>query len=424
MAYNCFVIPVSSRGNEGNDSRGGIFDTINTMVNIMSRGGGVGLNWSTLRPRGSHLSRVNGTSSGSVGWMDVASSAVGAVIQGGSRRGAAMFMLWDWHPDILEFTDVKRDDTKITNANISVAISDSFMEAVKADGDWDLRFPDTKHPDYNSDWNGDLGAWVDAGRPVVVYETIKARELWRKICDGAWHNGEPGIVFLERYQKQSTANSIEKIIAVNPCGEQGLGAYSVCNLGSLNLASYIKERTFHLSSRQQAEKYFDDASFRADIKTAVRFLDNVIDKSHYMEDIPQTREQQMKLRRIGLGLMGLADMFAYLKIRYGSPESVAWTEEVYKILKIEALWASTELAKEKGAAPGWDTSMLDVPYLRDIPEDLHAHIDEYGLRNLFLLTQAPTGTTSLLAGVNSGLEPFFALEYERNDRMGKSIIRP
>jgi ribonucleoside-diphosphate reductase alpha chain len=413
MAYNCFVIPVRADDyrDSGSDSRDAIMDTINRMVQIMSRGGGVGINWSTLRPRGSHLVRVNGTSSGSVGWMDVASSAVGEVIQGGSRRGAAMFMLWDWHPDILEFTDAKRDSTKITNANISVAVSDSFMEAVKNDDEWNLKFPDTTHSAYNEEWDGDIARWEASGYPVRTYHTLRARELWRKICEGAWDNGEPGIVFLDRYQKQSTAGAIEKIICVNPCGEQGLGEYSVCNLGSMNLDKYVEHDEF------------DYITYAEDVGTAVRFLDNVIDKSFYLDDFPM-REKQMQLRRMGLGNMGLADMFARLKIRYGSPESVKMTEAIYRTQKEAALWASTELAKEKEPAWGWHNSMLTRPYLQGLPDDLTEHIKTYGLRNLFLLTQAPTGTTSLFAGVNSGLEPFFALEYERNDRMGKSFIRP
>lgn len=426
MAYNCFVIPVraDAHRNSGSDSRDAIMDTINRMVQIMSRGGGVGINWSTLRPRGSHLSRVNGTSSGSVGWMDVASTAVGEVIQGGSRRGAAMFMLWDWHPDILEFTDVKRDGSKITNANISVAVSDSFMAAVKADREWDLVFPDTSHGEYNEKWDGDIGAWRAAGLPVKVYQTVKARDLWRKICEGAWDNGEPGVVFLERYQKQSTANAIEKIIAVNPCGEQGLGAYSVCNLASMNLTKYVKTRTAPLTFVTQ-ETYFDTDEFALDVATGVRFLDNVIDKSYYMDDVPQAREQQMKLRRIGLGVMGLADVFAMMKVRYGSPASVQLTEKIFRTMKEAALRASTDLAEEKGAAPGWAYEMLKTaPYLQDIPLDLREAIATHGLRNLFLLTQAPTGTTSMFAGVNSGIEPFFALEYQRSDRIGTRMVRP
>lgn len=423
VAYNCFVIPVSSE-RHGNDSRESIFETISRMVGIMSRGGGVGINWSTLRPRNSHLARVNGTSSGAIGWMDVASTAVGEVIQGGSRRGAAMFMLWDWHPDILEFTDAKRDSAKITNANISVAISDAFIEAVKNDSDWDLMFPNTADARYDTDWDGDLQAWMLKGGQVQIHSTIKARDLWRKICSGAHDNGEPGIVFLERYQKLSTAGSIEKIICVNPCGEQGLGEYSVCNLGSMNLTKYIRYPGDKVAEREVVNTTFDLQEFDADVRSAVRFLDNVIDKSYYMEDIPQMRESQMNLRRIGLGVMGLADAMAMMEIRYGNAKSVEMTEVVFERMKFAALWASTELAKEKGAAPGWDVGMLwTAPYLQGLSEDLHTHIAQHGLRNLFLLTQAPTGTTSMFAGVNSGIEPFFLLEYDRNDRMGERKVR-
>lgn len=426
MAYNCFVIPVraDAHRDSGADSRDAIMDTINTMVQIMSRGGGVGINWSTLRPRGSHLSRVNGTSSGSVGWMDVASSAVGEVIQGGSRRGAAMFMLWDWHPDILEFTDAKRDQTKITNANISVAISDSFMEAVKNDGPWTLKFPDTTHPRYNTEWDGDIRGWEQQGLPVIEYATMPARDLWTRICAGAWDNGEPGVVFLERYNNLSTARDIEKIIGVNPCGEQGLGAFSVCNLASMNLVKYVKTRTAPMTF-VTPEIYFDTDEFAADVRVAVRFLDNVIDKTFYIEDLPEIREQQMKLRRIGLGVMGLADVFAMMKVRYGDPASVQLTESIFKTMKEAALRESASLAEKYGPAGGWNINMLDeAPYLQDIDDGLIEQIDKHGLRNLFLLTQAPTGTTSMFAGVNSGIEPFFALEYERSDRLGKRMVRP
>jgi ribonucleoside-diphosphate reductase alpha chain len=415
VAYNCFVIPLEpddAKRSVGRDSREAIIDTIGKMVNIMSRGGGVGINWSTLRPRNAHLAKINGTSSGPIGWMDVASSAVGEVIQGGSRRGAAMFMLNDWHPDILEFTNVKRERGKVTNANISVAISDDFMEAVKRDLEWALRFPDTSHPAYNDEWDGDIEEW-EARYPVIIYETVRARDVWRAICEGAWDNGEPGVVFLDRYNKQSTGTTVEKIICVNPCGEQGLGAYSVCNLGSMNLVQYVDDDIFQFGE------------FRQDVHTAVRFLDNVIDKTHYMEDMPQTYEQQMKLRRIGLGVMGLADVLAILGIRYGSPEAIDLTERIFSAMKIAALTASNDVAQQKGPALAWNRLIThEAPYLQNIPQDLQDSIYEYGLRNIFLLTQAPTGTTSLLAGVNSGIEPFFALEYERNDRMGKRMVRP
>lgn len=410
--YNCFVIPVRNRSNlaNGHDSREAIFDTISEMVNIMSRGGGVGINWSTLRPNGAYLSRINGTTTGPIEWMDVASKAVGAVMQGGSRRGAAMFMLNDWHPDVELFINAKRDLKKITNANISVAVSEEFMRAVKDDAKWDLRFPDTTIGDYNAYWDGDLHDWERSGWPVKVYKTVKARDLWHAIAEGAWDNGEPGVIFLERYNNLSTARDIEQIISVNPCGEQGLGAYSVCNLGAMNLAAYV-----------EFGSEFDWDNFKKDVRTAVRFLDNVIDKNFY-GDMRQTQEIQQELRRIGLSVMGLADALILQEMRYGSDAAVRFTDHVFSVMRLEAIAASIALAKEKGAALGWKPAMADRPYLIDYPD--RESLDAWGMRNLFLLTQAPTGTTSILAGVFGGIEPYFAFEYERNDRTGKHIVLP
>lgn len=413
--YNCYVLPVKNRSNpkNGNDSREAIFDTISEMVNIMSRGGGVGINWSTLRPNGAYLARINGTTTGPIEWMDVASKAVGAVMQGGSRRGAAMFMLDDWHPDVEQFINAKRDLLKITNANISVAVSDAFMQAVKDDADWDLKYPLTTDPAYNPEWDGDLAAWERMGHPVKVYKTVKARRLWRALAEGAWDNGEPGVIFLERYNNLSTAASIEKIISVNPCGEQGLGAYSVCNLGAMNLAAYVNEGKF------------DWDAFSGDIPTAVRFLDNVIDKNHY-GDMQETEYIQKRLRRIGLSVMGLADALIMQRLRYGSEKAIEFTDDVFSQMSYAAIKASVELAKEKGAALGWSPSMMDRPYLEGYAVDSmepREEMEAFGLRNLFLLTQAPTGTTSILAGVNSGIEPYFAFEYERNDRTGRHMVK-
>ena len=413
--YNCYVIPVepkpstlAANPNVGNDSREAIFDTIATMVDIMSRGGGVGINWSTLRPSGSYLSRVSGTSSGPVGWMDVASKAVGEVEQGGSRRGAAMFMINDWHPDVLNFIEAKRDLKKITNANVSVAISDKFMKAVKEDAGWNLEFPNTSEQDYNTKWNGDLDEWKAAGYGVSIYRSMPARKIWNAITSGAHHNGEPGVVFLDRYNQQSTGRGIEKIISVNPCGEQGLGAYSVCNLGSMNLAAYIDQD-------DAKQNYFDWGQFRLDVGTAVRFLDNVIDKSFYWDE--RSKKVQQDLRRIGLGVMGLADALILLGLRYGSEEAADFTGEVFKAMKQVAINESIRIAAEKGPAGAYVEDVWRRPYLMD-------HESRGPLRNLFFLTQAPTGTTSILAGVNSGIEPLFALEYTRKDRTGTHRVVP
>lgn len=440
--YNCYVIPVETKvrrayrstdpiqsvPDPGNDSREAIFDTIGLMVDIMSRGGGVGINWSVLRPKGAYLKSVNGTSSGPVGWMDVASKAVGEVEQGGSRRGAAMFMLDDWHPDVLDFIDAKRDLTRITNANISVAVSDAFMQAVKENDYWEFRFPDTADPHYNSEWDGDLQAWESKGYPVIAYGKVAAREVWRKLAEAAWDNGEPGVVFLDRYNKLSTAQGVERIISVNPCGEQGLGPYSVCNLGAMNLDAYVVPKSYEKTVRRDGSveetwneyPYFKWDEFRADVREAVRFLDRVVDENYYF--IPENEAIQMKLRRIGLGVMGLADALIGLGYRYGSAEAVEFTEAVFREMKYAAVEASSDLASMFGPAPGWDPSMLDRPYLRDLPGHLRDKVEKHGLRNLFLLTQAPTGTTSILAGVNSGIEPYFAFGYWRNDRTGKHWV--
>lgn len=416
--YNCYVIPVepkpstlSANPNVGKDSREAIFDTIGTMVDIMSRGGGVGVNWSTLRPSGAYLSRVSGTSSGPVGWMDVASKAVGEVIQGGSRRGAAMFMLNDWHPDILNFIEAKRDLKKITNANVSVAISDKFMKAVKDNAGWQLEFPNTTEPRYNAEWDGDLEGWKRKGFGTSIIRSLPARQIWDAIIQAAWDNGEPGVVFLDRYNEQSTGRDIERIICVNPCGEQGLGAYSVCNLGSMNLAAYI------FDSGERFGHRFDFEGFKRDVGTAVRFLDNVIDKSFYWDE--RSRAQQKKLRRIGLGVMGLADALIMLGLRYGSDEAVKFTENVFRTMKDEAIFASAELALDKGPAEGYDDKVWTRPYLTEFTRRNPPKGFPFPkLRNLFFLTQAPTGTTSILAGVNSGIEPYFASRYTRRDRTG------
>lgn len=447
--YNCYVIPVETKARRktrefggptegflatdtGSDSREAIFDTIGLMVDIMSRGGGVGINWSVLRPKGAYLKRVNGTTSGPVSWMDVASRAVGVVEQGGSRRGAAMFMLDDWHPDIEEFIEAKRDFSKITNANISVAISDAFMQAVENDTIWVLAFPDTNHPAYNSEWDGDIVGWYQRYGPgsVVDYKEVRARDLWRKMSESAWASGEPGLVFLDRYNKMRTASytgegvmPTERIISVNPCGEQGLEPYAVCNLGAMNLAAYVAgpRKRGHTDTHGNT---FDWDAFSKDAADAIEFLDNVIDKNYYF--IPENEDIQKRLRRVGLGVMGLADALIALNMRYGSAPAIEFTERVFRTMKQAAVSRSTFLAERKGAAPGWNSAMLRSPYLAEFADTkIGERLYRYGLRNLFLLTQAPTGTTSILAGVNSGIEPYFAFEYTRKDRTGThKVVHP
>ncbi|MBI2564624.1 hypothetical protein HYV79_01390 [Candidatus Woesearchaeota archaeon] len=238
--YNCYVIPCPK------DSRTGIVETLKQMIEIMSRGGGVGISLASLRPKYAYVQGVHGQSSGSVSWGGLYSFATGLVEQGGSRRGALMLMQADWHPDVLEFITAKTKMGNIENANISVMVSDRFMESLKKDDDWNLEFPDYEFPGYKEiyqkEWNGDLKAWKEKGYPIRIYKTIKARELWDLLITSAWRSAEPGVVFMERYNKLSNSYYFNPIICTNPCGEQGLPGWGVCNLGHLYLGAFAKKK--------------------------------------------------------------------------------------------------------------------------------------------------------------------------------------
>ncbi len=400
--YNCYVIPSPK------DSRGGIMNTLTQMTEIMSRGGGVGINISSLRPHHAYVKGVNGRSSGAVSWGELYSFVTGLIEQGGSRRGALMLIMNVWHPDVLTFIDSKRTMGRITNANISVGISDDFMEAVKADADWDLVFPDTTIPHYDNLWDGDLAAWQVAGRPVVVHKTVKAREIWDKIIKSAWASAEPGVFFVERYNKMSNSWYFAPILCTNPCGEQGLPAWGVCNLGALNLAKFVKEGK---------KTTVDWDNLRQGVRYAVRFLDNIIDATPYFFD--ENKEQQLGERRVGLGTMGLAEMMIRLKIRYGSPESVEFLDELYKFIASEAYLASADYAAEKGAFPMFDAEkFLQSGFMQAMPEEVQTAMQEKGIRNVTLLTQAPTGTTGTMVNTSTGIEPFYFWSFHRTGRMG------
>ncbi len=399
--YNCYVIP-SPR-----DSRHGIMETLTQMTEIMSRGGGVGINLSSLRPRHAYVKGVNGRSSGSVSWGALYSFVTGLIEQGGSRRGALMLILNDWHPDVFDFINSKRQAGQITNANISVGVSDRLMEAIKADGDWTLMFPDTSDPDYDEVWNGDIEAWQAAGRKVITYRTVKARALWNAIVESAWASAEPGVWFRERSNKLSNSYYYAQLVCTNPCGEQPLAAWSVCNLGALNLARFY-----------DADKHdvaWDDLD-RA-VRYAVRFLDNVIDSTPYFFE--QNRQQQMSERRIGLGTMGVAELMLYCGIRYGSAESVAFIDKLYKAIAVAAYETSAEIAKEKGSFPMFDAEkFLKSGYMQQMPAHIHELVRTHGMRNVTLLTQAPTGTTGTMVNTSTGIEPFFSWVYYRKSRLG------
>ncbi len=380
VVSNCFVIPSPE------DSRHGILDNLKIMTEIMARGGGVGINLSSLRPRGSYIKTVNGTASGPCSWAQLYSVATGDVIQqGGSRRGALMLMLDDNHPDIEEFITVKRTRGKIEHANLSVCVSDKFMEAVKNDEDWDLV------------WQGE------------VKKTIHARELWDLICQSAWESAEPGVVFMDRYNTESNTWYYENIRCVNPCGEQGLPPWGVCNLGALNLSAFVHDGRM-------------DYTHLAEIsKVAMRFLDNVVDANEYFID--ENREAQLSTRRTGLGTMGLADALIKMKIAYGSEESVPVIERIYTTIRDAAYEAAADNAAEKGAFPMFDRDKyMQGRFIKRLPKAVQEKIKKQGIRNAVLLTQAPTGTTSLFAGVSSGIEPVYDFAMVRRDRTGEHIM--
>ena len=405
--YNCFVIP------SPHDSRGGILKTLGNMVEIMSRGGGVGINLSSLRPRGARVNKVNGFSSGPCNWAELFSVATKDIIQqGGSRRGALMLMLWDWHPDIEEFITVKQDMARINGANLSVCVSDKFMEAVKADSDWDLVFPDKTDPEYDTKWDGYLPNWIALGKKVIVQKTMKARALWDLVATAAWKSAEPGVVFMERYNKQFNNNYFEYINCVNPCGEEGLPNWGVCNLCSINVAALVDE-----NGKMDYEELARIA------KIGVRFQDNVIDADFYVFD--EIREVQQKgERRIGLGSMGIGDALIKMKLRYGSPESLVEVDKIYKTIRDAAYEASVDIAREKGPFPKINKAKhVEGYFTSQLPEATKKKMKRFGVRNSVILQQAPTGTTSLLAGVSSGIEPVYEFEFTRKSRLGEHVIR-
>ncbi|CAN5150958.1 adenosylcobalamin-dependent ribonucleoside-diphosphate reductase [soil metagenome] len=410
--YNCFVIPSPK------DSREGILETLGNMIEIMSRGGGVGINISSLRPRGARVEKVNGFSSGPCNWAELFSLATKDIIQqGGTRRGALMLMLWDWHPDIEEFITVKQDLSRINGANLSVCVSDTFMEAVKNDADWPLIFPDKNDPDYDTMWDGDIESWKAKGKKINVFKVVKARKIWDLIGEAAWKSAEPGVVFMERYNKMHNNYYWNRIICVNPCGEEGLPEWGVCNLGSINLSAMVKGDDISIPGE------FDFDALSEVVTTAVRFQDNVVDMDPYV--FPGIRKTQLEgERRIGLGTMGLGDALIKLHIRYGSPESLVFIEKVYQIICYEAYMASVELAKEKGSFAKFDgKKFIKSGFMKQMPAKIRKAVKDEGIRNSVLLMQAPTGSTSLMANTTSGIEPVYEFEFTRRDRLGVHTMR-
>ena len=402
--FNCYVIPSPK------DSRGGIMNTLSEMTEIMARGGGVGINLSSLRPHRAIVRGVNGSSSGAVSWGGLFSYTTGLIEQGGSRRGALMLMINDWHPDVLDFITVKQTMGQVTNANLSVCISNGFMKAVKEDLDWELVFPDTTEPDYDEVWDGDLEKWKLSGHKVVPYRTVKAREIWNTIIGAAWKSAEPGIVFMEHYNDMSNSWYFNPIICTNPCGEQGLPAWGVCNLSAINLSKFYDEENHDVNWTELATT----------THYSVRFLDNVINTTPYHFD--ENEKNQKNERRVGLGTMGLAELMIKLNIRYGSPESLEFLDKIYAFIAREAYLASADIAAEKGSFPAFDAEKyLQSGFMRnmtDVFPEVGDAILEKGMRNVTVITQAPTGSTGTMVGTSTGIEPYFAFKYFRQSRLG------
>ena len=355
-------------------------------------------------------------------------------------------MLNDWHPDVLEFVSAKRKEGgAFQNANISVAISDDFMEALANDSDWQLVFPDTCHPDYDGKWDGDLQTWIDSGSPVLTHKTVKAKELWDTIVENAWANGEPGIWFISTANAMSNSHYLGKLTCTNPCFEEPLPAFGVCCLGSLNLPTFIKGDELAAvrcaSSRRRRRGDASHPAFHWDeleksIAVTVRFLDDVIDVTPYFHaeglgthgTAGEIEQRQKSERRIGLGTMGLAELLIKLGLRYGSDESLTFIDKLYGFIAKSAYLASVELAKEKGRFPAYSDELLQSGFMTKMqetthdfvlaPKEVREEVAKHGIRNMTILTQAPTGSIATMVGTSTGIEPFFDFRYTRKSQLG------
>ncbi|WP_453995069.1 vitamin B12-dependent ribonucleotide reductase [Bacillus nitroreducens] len=496
--FNCYVMPYVQ------DSREGISEHRKQVMEIMSRGGGVGTNGSTLRPRNTLARGVNGKSSGSVSWLDDIAKLTHLVEQGGSRRGAQMIMLQSDHPDIIEFIISKMQNPRIlrylientedatikkyaeeklkftpfteqeiqmyqgivnyrhipgyggfsekiikdaeqklktggtysvhnpeflTGANISVCITKDFMQAVEEDKMYELKFPDVESYNeeemkiYNEEWHkvGDVREWEKLGHKVRVYRKIRAKELWNLINICATYAAEPGIFFIDNANDMTNAQSYgQKVVATNPCGEQPLAPYSVCNLAAVNLAEMVNKDT----------KTVNFEKLKQTVEVGVRMQDNVIDATPYF--LEENKKQALGERRVGLGVMGLHDMLIYCETEYGSEEGNKLVDKVFETIATTAYRASIELAKEKGSFPFLEgnspedgnrirEAFIHTGYMQKMPEDIKEGIKQHGIRNSHLLTVAPTGSTGTMVGVSTGLEPYFSFSYFRSGRLGKFI---
>ena len=423
----CFVLPISD---DMGRKTTGIFQTLRDAALIQQTGGGNGFSFSRLRPKGSLVKSSAGQATGPVGFLRVYDHAFGEVAQGGSRRGANMAVLRVDHPDIEDFVTCKTDENSITNFNISVGITDAFMQAVEKDEMWDLRFPDVHSPEYRG-FDGTVEQAVKAGVPFKLHRKVRARDLFEKIVQQAHHNGEPGMLFLDAANRHNPVPHLYPLEATNPCGEQWLGPYENCCLGSINLAQHFGP-----------DGTVDWEGIRHSTELSTRFLDDVVDANQYVPAVPALREAALRARRIGLGIMGLADLMYHAGIRYGSPEGQEFAAVVMEFVRYHSMLTSIKLAEERGAFPAIQGSIYDpanltwqppvsiIPITHDYQrpavdwEQVVKAIQQHGIRNAAQTTIAPTGTIATVAGCEGyGCEPVFALAYIRhvNDN-GKDLL--
>ncbi|MGR3312806.1 adenosylcobalamin-dependent ribonucleoside-diphosphate reductase [Roseovarius indicus] len=374
--FNCFVMGTIP------DNLDGIFNALREAALTMQQGGGIGYDFSTIRPRGAEVKGVSADASGPLSFMDVWDAMCRTIMSAGSRRGAMMATMRCDHPDIEDFVAAKADASRLRMFNLSVLVTDAFMEAVKADGPWELSF---------------------GGK---VYHTIQARDLWNRIMQATYDFAEPGVIFIDRINEANNLGYCETISATNPCGEQPLPPYGACLLGSINLARLVREPF-------ETTAHVDEAELDELVDTAIRMMDDVVDVSNF--PLEQQRQEAQAKRRIGLGVTGLADALLMKGMRYGTEEAAQQTERWMHRIARAAYLASVELAKEKGAFPLFDAdAYLASGTMQAMDEDVRAAVAEHGIRNALLTSVAPTGTISLYAGnVSSGIEPVFAYSYTR-----------
>ncbi len=371
---NCFVsgtIP---------DSMDGIMDSAKDAARTMRLGGGIGFDFSPIRPRNDLIVKIDSLASGPVSFMAIYNAVCQVLASYGHRRGAMMAVLRVDHPDIEEFIKAKRNSSALTGFNMSVGATDKFMHAVIHDEEFDLVF------------NG------------RVYKTVQARALWDEIMRSTWDYAEPGVLFIDQINRMNNLWYCETIAATNPCGEQPLPPYGACLLGSLNTTKYLVKRS--------GSYVFDMEAFKRDIPAIVRAQDNIIDRGDC--PLPEQKKEMLDKRRMGLGITGIANTGEAMGMPYGSPAFIEFVETVMRALRDGCYWASVELAKEKGAFPLYDDHYLDSEFIKTLPDDLQDAISVYGIRNSHLISIAPTGTISLTAeNVSSGIEPTFSGFYDR-----------